>query len=79
MSKQSMLPPTHTNLESYLYWPTTPEHKAYSVTWLMYPKSLHWKKLILPLVEAIKGRWFLGWKWNFVLPSSFSCWEFCLS
>lgn len=48
--------------------------------WLMYPKSLPWKKkLILPLVEGINDRWLLGWKWNFVLTSSFSCWDFCLS
>lgn len=37
-----------TKMKSILYWTTIPEHEACPGVWLVYPVSLHWRKLISP-------------------------------
>lgn len=41
------------NLQSDLYWPTTPEHGVYHRVWLIHPRILHWREHIFLLQEAI--------------------------
>lgn len=38
--------------KTILHWPTT-EHGACCVTWLIYPGTLHWRKLISPILTGI--------------------------
>lgn len=44
---------TQENMESFLYWPTTPENEACPGVWLRYSVSRHWRKMISPLLLGI--------------------------
>ena len=37
----------------HLYWPTILGHQACSRLWLIYPVTLHWRKLIFPFSGGI--------------------------